>query len=56
MLPTLDESLIQSDTQPHCGMCGRFARAVRDPSTGERLGWRLACVGWDSYMGGWEHD
>lgn len=31
-------------------------RAVRDPQTGERIGWVEVCLVWDDYMGGWEHD
>lgn len=37
---------------PHCGICGRFMRAVWDPSTG---GWMCPSV-YYSPETGWEHD
>lgn len=37
--------------QPRCNVCGRFAYWDSD-----RLEWRLRCVYWDDYTGGYEHD
>jgi hypothetical protein len=37
--------------QPRCPMCGRFA--YWDKLLGR---WRLHCVMWDDYSGGYEHE
>lgn len=37
--------------QPHCPTCGRFAYWSFLHNE-----WRLHCVFWDDYNGGWEHE
>lgn len=50
--------------RPHCHICGRFAYAERNPINGQIIRrpdgsvavWKLRCVGFDPYMGAYEHD
>ena len=46
-----DTSRTRRRRRPHCPICGRLLRQVRDAYTGARRGWH--CVGW--VVGTWEH-